>query len=248
MKVPDRFLCVAHRGAAGDGLAPENTLAAFEMAIALGTDAIECDVHGTADRAVVVMHDAKVDRTTNGKGAIAEMTHDAIKRLDAGAWKGAPFAGEQVPTLREMLKRIAGRALSIIEVKAPGIARAVVEDVVAAGSVESAVIFSFDETAVREAREADSRIATALLIGGKPIESSEQLQDLVKRTADLGAGAIAPGAGAVTPDLVRAFHAAGLKVWVWTVNEPEQMRRFRALGVDAIITDRIDLLNEVMKL
>ena len=246
MKIPDRFLRVAHRGASGPGLAPENTLAAFELAINIGTDAIECDVHGTSDGAVVVMHDEKVNRTTNGKGALAEMTLEAIKRLDAGAWKDAKFAGERVPTLREMLTMINGRAISVIEIKVPKVAEAVVEDVISTESVESAVIFSFNADAVREVNVLDPKIATAFLISGKVPADGAAVAGWVKQVRSLGAQAIAPNFAMVTPDFIRAFHAANLKVWVWTVNEPEDMKRLREMGVDAIISDRIDVLNKTL--
>ena len=246
MKIPDKFLRVAHRGASGPGLAPENTLAAFEMAIRIGADAIECDVHATADGHVVVMHDEKVDRTTNGKGAIAGMPLEAIKRLDAGGWKDAKFAGELVPTLREMLTMIAGRAISIIEVKAPKIADAVVEDIISAGSVESAVVFSFDADAVRDVRALDPKIATAFLVSGKGPVDAAAVSDLVARTQGLGAQAVAPCLAMVTPEFIHAFHGPGLKVWVWTVNEPADMKRLYQMGVDAIISDRIDVLNETL--
>lgn len=246
MKIPDRFLRVAHRGASGPGLAPENTLAAFEMAIQLGTDAIECDVHGTADGAVVVMHDATVDRTTNGKGAIAKMTLEAIKRLDAGSWKDSRYVGERVPTLREMLTHIATRVISLIEIKAPQIVDAVVSDIISTQSAGHAVVFSFNEKAVREVRVLEPTIATAFLISGQSPKDEAGIAELVKRVIDLGAQAIAPNYAMVTESLIRAFHAAGLKVWVWTVNEPPLMKKFYQMSVDAIITDRIDLLNETL--
>jgi glycerophosphoryl diester phosphodiesterase len=174
------------------------------------------------------------------------MPLDAIKRLDAGAWKGPQFAGEKVPTLREMLTRIAGRAISIIEIKAPKIVDAVVADVVATESLEHAVLFSFDADAVRRAHSINSEVATAFLVFGKTPASIQQIAQLVQRTQDLGAQAIAPNTTMVAPDLINAFHAAGLKVWVWTVNEPPEMQRFHQMGVNALITDRIDLLNAVL--
>jgi len=246
MKIPDKFLRVAHRGASGPGLAPENTLAAFELALSIGSDAIECDVHGTSDGAVVVMHDEKVDRTTNGKGAIAEMTLDALRRLDAGAWKDAKFAGERVPTLREMLERIAGRAISIIEIKPPKIADAVVEDIISTESVESSVVFSFNADAVREVRVLDPKVATAFLVSGSTPKDAAAIANLVKQVKSLGAQAAAPYFAAVTPEFIQSFHAAALKVWVWTVNEPADMKRLYQMGVDAIISDRIDILNETL--
>ncbi len=246
MRILDGFLRVAHRGASGQGLAPENTLAAFEMAIALGADAIECDVHATSDGAVVVMHDPKLDRTTNGKGPIAETTLEAIRRLDAGAWKAPKFAGQRVPTLREMLAMIGGRLISIIEIKASGIERAVVDDIVSTNSVGNVVVFSFAADAVRNVRALNPNIATALLVVGDSSVAPVPASELVKKVQSLGAQALAPNAGMVTAEMLQAIHAAGLKLWGWTVNDPEQMKKLHGMGVDAIITDRIDLLNEAI--
>ena len=97
---------IAHRGASGEGLAPENTLAAFEKAIEIGCDIIEIDIHLTADNRVVVIHDRAVDRTTDGSGPVDTMTFDEIKELSAGRWFGKQFAKERIPTLEETLERL----------------------------------------------------------------------------------------------------------------------------------------------
>lgn len=109
-------LAVGHRGTVR--FAPENTAAAFRKAVELGVDLIEMDVRETKDGHLVIMHDATVDRTTNGKGEVADLTLEEIKRLDAGAWFGPQFAGERVPTLDEALAAIEGRALPDIDFKA----------------------------------------------------------------------------------------------------------------------------------
>jgi glycerophosphoryl diester phosphodiesterase len=109
-------IAVGHRGTTK--FAPENTLAAFDKAIAMGARVVEMDVRMTADGVFIVMHDARVDRTTNGRGAVSEMTLADIKALDAGAWFAPEFAGEQVPTLREALRHVKGRAGVDIDFKA----------------------------------------------------------------------------------------------------------------------------------
>lgn len=106
-------IAVGHRGTVH--LAPENTLAAFRKAIELGLDLIEIDVRETRDGHLVIMHDATVDRTTNGKGRVADLTLEEIKRLDAGSWFSPKFAGERVPTLEEALDLMKGRALADID-------------------------------------------------------------------------------------------------------------------------------------
>ena len=111
---------IAHRG--DSAAAPENTLAAIHQAIEVGADAVEFDVRCTKEREVVLMHDATVDRTTNGSGAVSEMTVTQIAALDAGAHKGEAYAGEPVPLLRDALAVLKGRATAVIEVKDEGIA------------------------------------------------------------------------------------------------------------------------------
>ncbi|HEX2514267.1 MAG TPA: glycerophosphodiester phosphodiesterase family protein, partial [Chloroflexota bacterium] len=117
-----RTLVVAHRGASAE--APENTLAAFRLALQQGAPAVECDVHLSADGYPVVIHDETVDRTTNGKGAVGGLTRAALQGLDAGSWRGPRFAGEPIPTLEETLELCAGRARLFIEIKMGGAARA----------------------------------------------------------------------------------------------------------------------------
>lgn len=110
------IIAVGHRGTMK--FAPENTLAAFDKAIDMGARAVEMDVRMTADGHFVIMHDARVDRTTNGSGFVSKMTLAEIKRLDAGSWFGPAFAGEKVPTLREALRHLKGRAAVDIDFKA----------------------------------------------------------------------------------------------------------------------------------
>ncbi|MGH2352028.1 MAG: glycerophosphodiester phosphodiesterase, partial [Chloroflexota bacterium] len=111
-------LIVAHRGASG--LAPENTLAAFRLALDLGAPAVECDVHLAADGAPVVIHDPRVDRTTSGSGDVRALTLDHLRRLDAGSWFSARFAAERIPTLDETLAVCTGRARVFVELKVGG--------------------------------------------------------------------------------------------------------------------------------
>ena len=118
------WIRIAHRGASGS--APENTLAAFEKAIEIGVDAVELDLHGTADGEVVVIHDTSLDRTTNHCGPVNQTTLETIKRADAGGWFAPEFVGEPVPTLVEALECIAKQTIAVLEIKDPLIAETVV--------------------------------------------------------------------------------------------------------------------------
>ena len=160
---------VAHRGFSA--IAPENTLPAFLRAIDAGADMIELDVRLTADHRLVVIHDATLERTTNGRGAVAHQTLDEPRRLDAGAWFGPVFAGAIVPTLDEDLEVCRGRVLANIEVKTEE--RGVVPldrlaDLVAArvsdlGAIPSVVVSSHNRRVVSRLHDIDRRLATALL-------------------------------------------------------------------------------------
>jgi glycerophosphoryl diester phosphodiesterase len=115
-EAPPRVDVIAHRGASAD--APENTPAAFRRAVELGADWFECDVTRTKDGRLVMIHDDTVDRTTDGRGRVADLTFDEVRRLDAGSWKGAAFAGERIPTLEETLELAGGRSGAYVEIKA----------------------------------------------------------------------------------------------------------------------------------
>src|SRR2546422_1547564 len=114
-----RCLVIAHRGASA--AAPENTLAAFHLAADLGADGIELDVRGTADGQLVVLHDASVNRTTDGTGRVAALTLDQLRRVDAGKKFGPSFRGERIPLLSQVFEVVAGRLLGGIEIKAGGV-------------------------------------------------------------------------------------------------------------------------------
>ena len=109
---------IAHRGASGT--APENTLPAIDSALAAGVDYIEIDVHLSLDGKVIVIHDATVDRTTNGTGKVQKLTAEYIQSLDAGSWFGEPFIGVKVPTLEEVIRHIDGKVKLLIEIKKKG--------------------------------------------------------------------------------------------------------------------------------
>jgi glycerophosphoryl diester phosphodiesterase len=221
---------IAHRGASGT--CPENTLAAFRRAAALGAHMIELDVQLTRDREVVVVHDWTLDRTTDGSGPVGAATLAEIRRLDAGAWFGPRFAGERVPTLAEVL---AGVTVPVnVELKPVGDdgleARAlgIVDAAPAAGRV---VFSSFDpHVLVRlRVRAPDARIGVLWEDG--------QIEEAVHLAERVGARTLHVRKDAVTQTLVETAGAAGLGVLAWTVNDSGESRRLDAAGVDGIFTD-----------
>ena len=236
---------IAHRGASGDGLAPENTLAAIERASEIGVDAVEIDIHLTADGHVAVIHDRTVDRPPNGAGPVDQMTLDELKRLDAGGWFGKSFAGERVPTRQEVLDLVRWRALILIEAKTEEAAEQAVTIIRSERAQSRVVMQSFIGPAVRSINRLARRIPTAFLMTGSEANLRRRT-GVVKRVLNLGANALALRYTAATPDLVQMFLNRAMGFWVYTVDEPEEMREMIEMGVGGIITNFPDRLNEVL--
>ena len=232
---------IAHRGASGKGLAPENTLAAFRKAIEIGTDAIEMDVHRTRDDHVVVCHDDALDRTTDRRGAIKDLTLSEIKQADAGA-------GERIPTLKEALDLIVGKAVALIEIKPEDIARDVVRTVEECDAVGHVVLQSFHKEVVREVGILNPHLRRALLIGVRAIDVRRTpAVRLVRRTTEVGASTLSLSHNAATPELARELHRRDLALYVWTVDAFDDLRRMIQIGVDGIISNYPDRLKEAMQ-
>jgi len=239
-----RPLVIAHRG--GAGLAPENTLAAFEAGLAAGADGLEFDVRLSLDGEAVLMHDPTLERTTDGAGPVDRRTAAELARLDAGCRferDGAfPFAarGIGVPSLKDVLGRHGAISL-ILELKSPDarLARAVVDEIRAAGAASRVTIGSFQKGALDAVRALDPAIRTGADTddvrngldgrGDRPIFDAFQVPEVFA------------GRRVVTPEFIARAHAAGVVVMVWTVNLPDDMRRLLEWGVDGLITDRPDL-------
>ena len=238
-------LVIAHRGFSAE--APENTLAAFRMARAAGADAVELDVTTSRDGEVVVLHDPKVDRTTNGRGKVAELTWKELRALDAGSWFDRRYAGERIPTLEEVLRLLGPTGLLInIEIKreaAPGIEEKVSELVRRAGLSERVVVSSFDHPRVVRMREIAPRLVTAVLVGRASLTGPSPA------AAARGAGApmLVAQHRALNPEAVKEARRLGLKVWAYTVDATKDMKRMLGLGVDGIVTNHPDRLRALLQ-
>jgi len=229
-----KVVVVGHRGALAH--APENTLASFAMARSLGAHAFECDLRLTADGAVVVMHDATVDRVTNGRGAVADLTLAELRELDAGLHFGPEFAGQRIPTLAEVME--AARSLDldlVLEIKGePEPARSLVtqtvEAVLASGWAPRTAIISFHHPCLAWVKELTDEIVTGILYGhGTP--------DPISEARSVGASSIRPHHSRVTRAVAEAAHEAGLCLHTWVVNDPGQALQMAELGVDSLGTD-----------
>jgi glycerophosphoryl diester phosphodiesterase len=250
----DRPLIFAHRG--GAGLAPENTLPAFDHGLALGADGLELDVHLSRDGVAVVHHDVLLDRTTDASGPICDRTASELADLDActgflksgRSWDGGP-AG--VPTLREVLRRYADTRL-IVELKGPStaLARAVVDEVRAADAINRTCIGGFSWRALRAVRQLEPRLATSASKAEVRVALYGSTLGLSVCPASYAAYQVPEWAGltrVVSPRFIRVAHAAKLAVQVWTVDDPADIRRLLEWGADAIITDRPDLAIPILR-
>jgi glycerophosphoryl diester phosphodiesterase len=234
---PAACLVIAHRGASA--AAPENTIAAFELAVTQEADGIELDVHLSADGHPVVIHDDSLERTTDGAGPVAARTMRELKRLDAGGWYGPSFRGQRIQTLQEVLERFKGRARFWIELKGgsdlyPGIEERVVSMVEIYDVVDLALIQSFDHAALARCRGFNREIALGALVEAPPFSAQAPATGMVQ--------AVCPAAEALTEAAVRSVRTSGLACYAWTVNEPAQMDRLVEWGITGIITDRPELL------
>jgi glycerophosphoryl diester phosphodiesterase len=236
--MPSEPFVIAH--AACKGHAPENTLAGLRAALDLGADGVEVDVQATADGVPVLLHDATVDRTTDGQGDLAKMTLAEVKRLDAGArqFEGR-FAGEPVPTLAEALDLTRGRALMVLEVKQPDIEERVLRVVRDLGAVNDCVVHSFLPQIVARCRTLEPSLPAALLTNAADVTDWASLFVFALSLNAQGVSVFFPR---VDAGVVRQAHLRKLAFFTWTVNEVEDMRRLRDCGVDAITTDYPDRL------
>lgn len=210
----------AHRGASAEF--PENTLPAFARAVELGADGIELDVHLSSDGIPVVIHDDSVDRTTNGTGAVAELTLSYLQQLDAGN-------GATVPTLAEVLDLVAGKVHVDIEVKAGEAADEVVALTASHPNLEFA-ISSFNHEALRHVRRNSADVELWPLT---PAISDE----LLATAKELGSPQIAAYDKMLNEEIIQAAQQRGIDVWVWTVNDPERAAQLVKWGAVGICTD-----------
>ena len=235
-------LVIGHRGAAG--YAPENTMVSFARALAMRVDAIELDVHPTRDGELVVIHDATLDRTTDGHGLVSAHTMEQIRALDAGAWFGAGFAGERVPLFRDVLAWARGRTPVVIEIKQgpifyPDIEQMILSELERSAMRDNVMVISFDHTSVRRFKELAPDVPTGVLYAGRCI-------DPVALARNANADVLMPLWAMLTREEVEAAHQAGLYIAPWGGAE-QDFRYILATGVDAVATDFPDRPREVLE-
>lgn len=236
------MLVIAHRGASGN--APENTLAAFKKAIALGATFIETDLQLSRDAHFVAIHDDTLNRTTNGQGAVHDMTLTELRRLDAGSWFGSEFAGERIPTLEEILEfSKKNDVVFYLEIKSSGTwggEHALISALRESSEIPRVVAISFDAAIVLNLRKIEPTLMTGLLYDG-------QIENPLDKAVDIGARQFLVRGDLVTPTMIADARKKDLQVVCWTVNHPAHMRMLAAAGVDGIMSDYPDRLAAAVK-
>ncbi len=235
----------AHRGARNH--APENTLAAFEQALAHGADGIELDIRLCKTGEWVVLHDATLKRTTNGRGYVRRTPLETLRSLDAGLYFSEAFRDEPVPTLAEVLKQTHGRCLLNIEIKAlPTLQERYVDELIQLlhryHAAHRCIISSFNPIVLRRFERLDSRIPTGLLLTANL--SRQSPKRLLHKFTNVAA--IHLHTRVMTRKLFDTIKALGLFVMVWGADTPPAMREMIDLGVDGIITDEPLELSKIL--
>ena len=222
----DGLWVIGHRGAAG--VAPENTLASFSQAVRFGVDAVELDVHLSADERLVVIHDERVDRTTNGKGQVAAATLAALRRLDAGS-------GERIPTLDEVLEAVPTRIAVNIELKGRGTAAPVARAL--AGCTRPLLVSAFDHAELARFHGLCSAVPCAPLLG-------KWRRGVLDTARALDAWSVNVADRIAEPATVSAVRDSGRRCLVFTVNDAQRAAALRAIGVAGVFSDFPDRLLE----
>ena len=246
--VSDDFTLIAHRGASA--YYPENTLPSFEGAIAMGADMVELDVQLTSDKEVVVFHDEKISRCTNGRGIIADHSLAALKMLDAGSWFGKRFKNTKISTLAEVLDICKNKVAVNIEIKTEAVSRFFVggieerclKIVEQSGMKKHVVFSSFDPRAIMHLKRIDNSAAVAVLFE-KKLYGSKLPSDII---GALGADAFNCSRSELKKKWVIDIKTHGIPVNIYTVNNVRSMKKLISMGVSGIFTNKPDALRKVL--
>lgn len=244
---------IAHRGASGS--APENTLSSFKKALEIGVDYVELDIHLSKDGEVMVIHDATLDRTTNGTGAVQDKTLAELQQLDAGSWYGDAFKNEPLPTLRQVMELVNGRTKILIEIKSPskglyaGIEQKTLDLIKEYNAYSWCEMQSFHPEVVENWLAIDTQVTVYQLIVGAMVGLS--YDDQVRWGNGIGkngrVAGINPSKKFARAKYIKKLHNQGYVCFVWTVNETEDMQTLMRKGVDGIITNYPEKLKKLIE-
>lgn len=217
------MIIISHRGCAYE---PENTLRSFEKAMDIGIDMLEFDIHATKNNQLVIIHDPKLNRTTNGTGYVKDYNLNELRQFDAGK-------GEKIPLLNELYDLAYGYAELNIEIKCNGIEELVVEFLTKRNAIEDTLISSFNHQALAKIKQLCPNVRTGLLVYGVPLN----ITNLLNGTKTFS---YHPDEEFILPKHINEAHDAGCKVYVYTVNDIAQAKTLCSYGVDGLITDYPD--------
>ncbi|MCY6370798.1 glycerophosphodiester phosphodiesterase [Clostridium ganghwense] len=241
----NKILNIAHRGFSG--VFPENTMIAFKKAIEVGCDGIETDVQLTKDDILVLCHDEKIDRTTEGIGLICEYTYKELCQLDAGIKKGQEFKGERIPRLDELLDYVKDKNILInLELKNSIIyyeylEEKVLKEIYKYKLCDNVIISSFNHHSIKKCRELDKNVKVGVLCGSNLYHPERYAKSL-----EFEINAIHPSFNCLNAEVVQAAHTSNFKVNTYTVNQKKEFKRMCKIGVDGIITNYPNKLKEFL--
>ncbi|MCA1011981.1 glycerophosphodiester phosphodiesterase [Halobacillus halophilus] len=241
----NKVLNIAHRGASG--YAPENTMAAFEQAFEMKADMFELDVQMSKDGELVVIHDTKVDRTTDGAGKVKDLTYDELQELDAGSWFSEKFEGEKIPKLGEVLDEYRGKIAILIEIKSPSLYPGIeqkVADALEARNMDKPnnnkiIVQSFNHESVKNFHSILPGVPVGVLVG----YSENGISDRQLENFAAYAQYVNPNKAMIDSELVDRIHAYGLETHPYTVRDRVAAQYLLNAGVDGIITDYPDYVD-----
>jgi len=222
---------VGHRGAAGTE--PENTIRSFSHAVEMGVQYVELDVRRCKTGELVVMHDPAVDRRTNGRGLVSDLSLAEIRALDAGG-------GEKVPLFSEVVNLVKGKVGLFVEVKEPGTEEEIISSLDGGNLISQSFIISFYHKSIRALKDAHPSAKGGVIFSGEPVRPWQLALDA---KADL----ILPNHNYATPELVEGAHKQGLLVQTWTVNTVEDLERVAEAGVDGVASDYPETILEHLR-
>ncbi|MEM3382868.1 MAG: glycerophosphodiester phosphodiesterase family protein [Nitrososphaerales archaeon] len=218
---------IAHRGASA--YEPENTLRAVKRALELNAKMIEVDVRLSKDEQIVVIHDESVDRTTNGKGLVKNLTLEELRKLDAGK-------GEKIPTLQEVINAVRKKAILIIEIKVLNIEDSIVRTIEKEGIENEVIVTSFNHHILKRIKNLNPTIKTGVIFKCHPIKSADL-------ALNANAESLFPEYRYLSKEMVNEAHKNNLRIFPWTIDDPSIANELIEIGVDGIVTNKPDLLN-----
>lgn len=237
-----KITVIAHRGAAK--CAPQNTMPAFIKAAELGADGIETDVHITGDGKLVLCHNSKVNKTSNGSGKISSLSLQELKKLDFGSWFGKKYVGTQIPTLDEFMQNLKNSCIDTFHIeikpiksKRAEVVKKVLETAKKYNLTEKIFITSFDAKVLKAVKEFNKNCRTGYLCPSIGNIVKNIFISPLKKAKEISADAVIPQSSYIGKRFIKKAHSAGLNVYAWTVNKKNLAVKLINMGVDGIITD-----------